>query len=58
MTMVIHAVNDYNGSAAYLDLDSEQAREFITQEYGEDIYRMLIYLEVGEELSFKCIKRD
>lgn len=58
MTMVIHVVDNATGHEAYIDLDSEAGYNFIKEEYGEDTLTRIIYLEVEEELSFKCIKRD
>ena len=57
MTMVIHVVDNATGNEEYIDLDSEAGYNFIRQEYGEDTLTRIIYLEVGEEVSFKCIKR-
>lgn len=58
MTMVIHVVDNATGNEEYIDLDSEAGYDFIRQEYGEDTLARITYLEVGEEVSFKCIKRD
>lgn len=57
MTMVIHVTDSSTGMECYLDLDSTQGAEVIKEYYGEDLYRKLIYMEEGAELSFTALLR-
>lgn len=57
MTIVIHVVDKTTGMECYLDLDSQQGADIVKEQYGEDLYRKLIYMEEGEELSFTALLR-